>query len=468
MYLKSLLKIQTNPHKSFLYIAILWGTMMIFILPPFMVPDEPAHFFRSYQISEGKFFGKVEGNKLGAHLPVSLLKLHNEVFQDRDSFLMDKGFIKRLMSVKLNRDDRAFLFFPNTSLYSPIPYIPQALGINMGKNFNAPPLILLYLGRLFNLFFWILIVYFAIKQIPIYKWLFVVLALLPMSINQASSTSADVILNALSFLIIALTLNWSLDDKKIMGIPELLIIIAISILLTLSKSIYFVLAGLFLIIPISNYKSKKQFYIYGIYISVITLITFLINYSIVKHLISQIQPIEDIYGGAQSIAPKINPDKQLQLILDDKWGFMKLIWRSFWWYKYMTTQSFIGIFGWMNVVLYKYYYILAYFSIGILAIVESNPMYQLKRGIKIFMIFLFISVIILFSITMYLSWNNVGDLMVDNLQGRYFIPIVPLILMIFYNNRFENIQKYIPFYSIAFVFLSSLHTIQVLLNEYYF
>ncbi|OFY47411.1 MAG: hypothetical protein A2W85_01745 [Bacteroidetes bacterium GWF2_41_31] len=156
------------PHRMFLLIAIIWGLIMIFIIGPLQIPDETNHFFRAYQVSQFKFMPEVKNNILGGELPSSFWILISN-FSNIPYHAEEKlsfALIDSSLRVKVNPDETTFMLFSNTALYSPIPYIPQATGISIGKLFSLPPLILLYLGRLFNLALWIIMVYTAIKNYP--------------------------------------------------------------------------------------------------------------------------------------------------------------------------------------------------------------------------------------------------------------------------------------------------------------
>src|SRR2546430_672971 len=47
--------------------------------------------------------------------------------------------------VPLNSNHRALVNFPNTALYSPLNYLPPAIGIDIGRVFSANPLLLFHL-----------------------------------------------------------------------------------------------------------------------------------------------------------------------------------------------------------------------------------------------------------------------------------------------------------------------------------
>lgn len=452
-------------HKVFFYIAIVWGLCMVFLTPPFMVPDEPAHFYRAYQISEGHFIPDVNQNRLGGDLPNSLSDMQNEVFKTAE-LKMDLDQISSLLNIQLHPEIRAFLFFPNTSLYTPIPYIPQSIGIGLGRLINAPPLILLYLARLFNLIFWIFLSYHSLKLIPFYKNLLFVLLLLPMSVYQAASASADVVLNALSFFLISMAFKWYSEKDKQITYRDIILLLGLSMAITWSKSIYFLLIALLLIIPQSRFVHKKTYWLSSFLVMLVTVVAFAVNYEIVQYLLSQIHPIENIYG-INGEAPRINPDLQLKGVLNKLPEFIILIFRSLWHYKFMVLQSYIGVFGWMNIAFNNYYYLLIYIIIVGLAIFDNQYNIQLTLKIKVLLFLLASGILMLFSITMYLSWNNVGDAMIDNWQGRYFIPVTPLVLFLFFQKKKSLLNQYLPLMSLSVILLSLVVSISNLVNAFY-
>ena len=126
-----------SPQYIFLVSSLIWGVIMIFIVPPFQVPDEPAHFYRAYQVSELEFVSKVHNNKLGGELPSSLRQFQILMkTSQNDKYNNQINKLKSALQIELNHNKKSFLSFPNTSLYSLIPYIPQAIGISAGKILN--------------------------------------------------------------------------------------------------------------------------------------------------------------------------------------------------------------------------------------------------------------------------------------------------------------------------------------------
>jgi uncharacterized membrane protein len=205
-----------SPEIIFLLFGLFFGTILVFVTPPFQAPDEGAHFKRAYQISSGQIVAKKRNGSVGGVIPLSITKLENYFMRlaDKKTKITYQEIIDK-MSIDLDPTETFFGHFPNTSLYSPVPYLPQSIGIAIGRLLNFHTLNLLYLGRLLNLICWTLLTYLAIKITPILKWIFVLLSLMPMTIFLAASLSADPILISASFLLIACTLKYAQPNYKI-------------------------------------------------------------------------------------------------------------------------------------------------------------------------------------------------------------------------------------------------------------
>ncbi|MBK8501992.1 MAG: DUF2142 domain-containing protein [Saprospiraceae bacterium] len=206
-----------SPHRFFISTAILFGLIMVFLTPPFQVPDEVNHFYRAYQIADGGFFAERHNQRLGGHVPESFIKLTEPFLDLRWKMNRKTSYpkIRDQLSIPLNEEKKVFIDFPNTALYSPISYLPQAGAIFVLKHLNLRPLILFYAARILTLLIWIICIGFATKTLPRFKWLFTFLALLPMSLFVNMSLSADVVTNIIAFVFLAYILKNVLRRDKI-------------------------------------------------------------------------------------------------------------------------------------------------------------------------------------------------------------------------------------------------------------
>ncbi len=198
---------ERNIPRIFLVLALLLGAVFAFLNPPLQAPDEFAHFFRAYGVSQGQFVahdltrvpaGVVD---LTREFPIHLEKAHRvrtgEIIDDLGKPLQESQ----------SRD------VPNEAigLYSFLPYLASGGAIRLGRWFSASPLALLYLGRLANGIAYALVVYFALRLLPDFHALLFCLALAPTALYQANSLSIDAITFSVAFLLCAYLLHLAFD-----------------------------------------------------------------------------------------------------------------------------------------------------------------------------------------------------------------------------------------------------------------
>src|SRR5574341_1283290 len=259
---RKILSFFSYPENAFILLGIIYGFLFLVMIPPFGVEDECNHFYRAFHVSEGNIIAKKYENRTGDFLPKSLgittVSL-SRIFPDPGSENKVKDLIP-LLKLPLNPKDRDFIDFPNTAQYSPIPYMPQAIGIFIGRMFHLSPLMLMYLSRMFNLSLWLFLIYLAIRITPISKWLLFLLVLTPKSLYQAASVSSDCFTNGISVLSIAIFLLYAFKAGKILKKVDLFILFSLSLLLSFSKQIYFTILFMFLLIPIERIGTRREYF----------------------------------------------------------------------------------------------------------------------------------------------------------------------------------------------------------------
>ena len=190
--------------KIFLTFAIIFGSMYLIIAPLGSGNDDPNHYYRIYEIANGRFISDIENNKGGGELPDGL----SDLFKDETY-----AGLTGMSEVSVNTENSRFYDYSNTVLYSPFSYLPQVAGMFVGKIFGASPFWLGTLARIFNLLFYVLICFIGFKLMPRFKQFFLILLLSPSIMSNATSLSADAFVVALVFLFVALILY--LKEKKI-------------------------------------------------------------------------------------------------------------------------------------------------------------------------------------------------------------------------------------------------------------
>jgi len=190
-----------EPARLFLLASLLFGLPLLFLTPPFQVPDEPAHFLRAYAISQGRLLPERAAEGVGSELPLSLLRLI-ELTMAEVTFQPDQRFAPRVlaeaMTIELEPAQHAFATYPTSAVYSALPYLPQALGILFGRAVSDRPLVLLYCGRSSNFVAATALIAIALAQLPALRSFVCVVALCPMAMYLRASISPDAIALAMA------------------------------------------------------------------------------------------------------------------------------------------------------------------------------------------------------------------------------------------------------------------------------
>lgn len=143
---------QVPVEKLFLLFAIPLGIFFILFLPPGESPDEINHFKRAYAITEGRLVSEVydDAGHAGVELP--------EGFQDSLIKKPEQGTYASVIT-KLSEpvsSEKAYATFNNTSLYHWLCYLPQTIGILIGKVFGASLELMAYLAEIVDFVVWLL------------------------------------------------------------------------------------------------------------------------------------------------------------------------------------------------------------------------------------------------------------------------------------------------------------------------
>ena len=421
---------KTTLEKIFVILALFFGLLYVFILPPFQSVDEGNHFFRTYQISEGNFISKniSEGassnnnDNIGDYLPVSLAdfaEYYQAFIKDIDK-KQNISNIRRDLSLQVNPEQRQFIAFKNTSLYSPVCYITQLPGVILGKLLTNHLAVIYYLGRISNLLFYCLIVYFAIKIIPFYKLPLLLLALMPMSLSLGASYTCDVSVIGLNFLWVALILKIISNKDGNVGCRGFVIgLVVLAFVLSLTKS-YIWLYPLIFLIPINIFKNIKSYILFLSTVILVVGVGGTLSYLSIKGLTLNMN--NDV---ADSSA-------QLLFILTHPFAYFIVLVKTFIIKITRILITMIGVLGWQDTRLdwstYILYPILLY-----IALYSDNFKFKLYKWQNYIVISTVILGFIGICTCVYIIWNSVGNNIILGLNGKYFIPLMLPLFLLFKN-----------------------------------
>jgi uncharacterized membrane protein len=473
-FIRSLNRKMTQPHRFFLAYGLVWSMAMALYNPPNQVPDEIMHLVRIWQLTTPGLESAVIDNLIGVSLPVALYHYSTTSYwiPYTEQHLTRERY-RKISGMYADENKRMHLHHSGTVRNPASNYLPQVIGVWLGRTMNLSIRYCVYLGRLFSAVFWVVLVYAAIRLMPFRRWLLVFLALLPMSVHQAASLSADAMINGLAFLWVGGVLHVAYAPTSRLDWRTALFLALVAGLLCMGKGVYAPLTGLLLLIPPGKASSLGRYFSMIGSVMAIVLACIYWNASYVKGIFDQVDPIEELYTGRLAPGstpqmPQINPKKQTDWVFADIPRFLKVVSQTFYEERNHVFQSYVGKFGWLNVRLPQWYYgTTLLFSLWVLATGGGDSFDRAWRG-RAWMVVLLLITLLVFSFFMYLTWNNPGSHYMMGLQGRYFIPLGPIFIMALrqplysISTRFEHI----PY--ILFALLSGVVSLREIWYAYYY
>jgi uncharacterized membrane protein len=446
-----------TPQILFLIIASILGLTLVFLNPMFHVADEPAHFWKAYSVGELHLLSVREKGIEGNEMHLSIQKTMETVkFQVADGLKIDEKAVDQGFRIPLNSGKKGFMANGVAGLYPPVPYIPQAVGIDIGRIFNESPLTLAYMGRAFNLLAWLILVFLAISITPVFKWVFFLLGVMPMAMLQAASLSPDSVTNGLAFLTVAFFLRLAFaKDKRRVTKRDIVLMFVLGVLLAFVKQPYFLLVFLFLLIPRSKFKSKKEYYVV---FAALVLIVLVIGMSwTMMESSAYTPPHPDVVSG-----------KQVSFILHHPYTAAVILLRTINVYKEGWLSGFVGAFDWFETALPMWIAYLFLFALIGTAVLDKDKDIEIRNSKKLLMLVIAVAMFLGVVAALYLSWTPVGYFLIQGVQGRYLIPLAPLILLLFYN-RAVSYDKGKAFYAlmVAIPVLTTYFTISRIWHRFY-
>ena len=401
----------------FLYTVPVICIMFMICMPTFKNHDELYHWYRAYEVSTGKFMTGIDGDTLGSMLPENIGSFYGKNWED-----ITYGDVKDKLSVSIDKENEALIYSETSAVYSFVQYIPQAIGIFITRIFTDKVLLLAYGGRIMNILFSILLIYFAIKKIPFGKKILLVLSFIPIAIEGFSSLSPDAMTISMSFFYIAYILSLAFSkENHIIDAKKIVILTVLSVIVALCKIVYLPLILLMFIIPKEKFKSEKKIKNI-ILIGLTAVIINLIWLMIAGMYLSRFREGD---SSLQVISILMHPIKYLQNCLYT----LNLNGQ-----KYIYSM-FGGELGWGEftqlyaIVPYTIALIFVWITITDQTIKDKFKLYQ-----KVWIALASIAIIGLIFTSLYVQWTTLGSDSILGIQGRYFIPILPLVAILIGSN----------------------------------
>ena len=418
---------------------------MAFVLPLGNGQDEAQHIFRAYQLSLGQLFPQLircashpnslpcrvhypgrfvpaqrVGGRISAGLYEAFQALHRVMNAAHGGAHFNPRVYARLLSVTIGGPATIFEHFENTALYSPANYLPQTLVLWLGRQLSASVVWTLFAARLLTGIVWAALITASVALVPRWKWLFSLALLVPTALAAGSTLSADSMTLGLTAVTIAYALR--LADR---GTPvpnaALARLGALGLLVGLLKAPLplIVLAALAIVLPVLGTGAPRRA---RAAVAVLPGLLVAAWWTIASS--AYFVPYRNAaYRLAEQV--HINPGAQAHHLLTHFYDIPALLWRTAVNGHLLRLDGVVGTIGGAPL---PEWCALLWLAVLVALAVGSREGRKPARRLRAWLAVVLAAYLLAAALAIYLTWTAVGAAQIQGMQGRYFTPVLVLLV----------------------------------------
>lgn len=426
---------RTNGAPLFLIALSVSGLFYTVVYPPFTVPDEVYHFDATYCASNALMGYGYQSDPL-------LMRADDARLLDELSTAIGVSDYDHIAN-GLNQffaDDSSMIEVQTGLSFDlgqnlPQQRLPAALGVTFARLANLGPYYLLYIGRLCNLAFFIVLAYLAYKITPVGKNVLVAVSLLPMTLHLAASYSYDVGIIGLAFVATALVLR-ALSCQAPITVRECTEVGISICLLAPCKVVYVFVVALIALVPSSRFVSRRQeIAIKSGAILIPILIILLVR-------AGSLLALSGVSVSGETALDHRGTEVGYFYTLSDVLGepvkFIIMYLRTFVSLGSFYLSSMVGTtLGWFQAeIVAPDYFEIALVVLLLLSTISSlDDSEVLSTPVRLIAVGAFVLCAVAVIASMLLGWTFNNEQVISGVQGRYFLPLLPLLLVAVRTNK---------------------------------
>lgn len=397
-------RLQAKQSWLFLIYALPAVVFLSVAMAPFQVTDELSHALRADQIGRGSLIS----NRLGGTVDGGLVAF-GDLYHDmwfHPEVKETPEHAARAGTIEWSGPRRG-VNFQNTAQYGPLLYAPQTIGILLGRSAGLKIAQTLVVARLLNGLASCFVGFLALRICRRGQALLFSTLLLPMTLSQFGSASQDALLISLSLLVVAAA-SRVLAERRPASTVEFALFAGVVLATTLARPSQIALA---LLAPAFTSRpdpaSRRKEIVAAVAAASIAIWLWLLTG------LRPPMPADQSYAlqFAHIVAHPLNlPTTMVNTFVSNhEW-----LWRTV-----------VGYLGWTDALMPLWYYKAATVALAIALLAPGN------RGPVAWPALLatvtLVGVLTATCFALYLSWTPVDHRTINGLQGRYFLPVLPLL-----------------------------------------
>lgn len=427
------------PVVAFVSILVL-GSMYLVALPPISAPDEVSHFASAYALSNrilGQEAVNAEGNVWMRQEDEFLQNIYGvSGDEDRESL----GRVLTEETWKLIAEHAAPVFVTGDAKVmvesvsapvntTPVAYLAPAIGIAVARVMGLNCIWLAFMGRFFNLLFFAAMVYGSMKVLPFGKMVLWGVALLPMSLHLAASYSYDTFLMGMCFFFGSYCMYLAFA-KPVVQKRDIALLAVLAAAFGPCKMVYAVMLGFALLIPVKKFGGWKNWAVSaGVVLAAFAAAMVLVNRSTISTYAS---------GSDNYVSWAAEEGFSIPYVIHNPLIYVRIMYNSLvhlgdeW-----TLQLFGSSLGNLDPVLSVPFFVSLAMGacLVLLSIRNAGEALYLKGWQKCWICFLACACLGGLMTAMLVGWTPISSTVIEGVQGRYLIPVIPFVLMCLKNDR---------------------------------
>ena len=448
----------TNHNRELIWIVafFLLAISSMRVMPGLSAPDEPSHYISAYYLSNQLMMiepddedGRVRIRKQDVALEdVNEIRVEQDYAYDDDAEIFgqvpaEKNYYELRNWNKNHEVDPGMTTSAHIRVVtSPLVYLPQAIGICIARMLNCSSVVLLTLGKLMNLLAFCAMAFWAVRRMPFGKTIMMAVTLLPMTINLAASMSYDAMLIGGSFMFIAQVLHLAYDEDKVEW-KDIILLAVILAVISPCKIVYSLMVFLILLIPKEKYRTKLM----HVMIWVICIIAAIGSMMLVNATV-----ISSYASTAVSDVPwSDEPGFTVYYVLHHPLDSARVFYDTLMYQGSYYHETMLGAYlGNLCEELDVPFIVLLFMTLALFALPLSDSEQDRQLSLKHKIIIAAVCAVIfgLLLGSMMIAWTPISSPVILGVQGRYFLPFLPILLLLIRNRKLalnRNIDDYVIF-----------------------
>lgn len=435
----------------YLFVFLLMGTAYLLLFLPYVSPDEPAHFFSAYHVSN-LLMGK-NGHFGDGRL---LMRMEDYVLYDqRQTTLNSEYFMQFTEGIHLFAQEQGYVvmdgIMTTNSIFS---YLTTGIGITVGRLLHLSGALTFFAGRFANLLFFTLVLRYLMKKIPFGRTALFGIVMMPMTLHMVASYSYDVTTFCIIALFVTQVMCMICSPEKVSR-RDYLLCVFYGVLMAPSKLVYIPLLFLVFLIPdgklAENRKASWGKKIFVIGASIASAVVIMLLVSILSKESAVGTALEDEAVNMLSWAGE--PSYSLSWIFGHIWEYILMCVRT------LVSQMDYYFFtmlgeklGWLNTDIPFTYTVISFILFLLAVNIRDDVSGRVRIGLgrKIWILLLGAGVMLCTMAVMTVSWTPVSYNYISGVQGRYFLPLLVPFIWVMKTHMVQVdsvIRKHIVFFS---------------------